>query len=145
LRATQAIEAGADLVLLGHLPDQPRLLAELATRYRQESLERIDAARGRLRRRLPDFGIIGAAEHLELAQQIAERAVTVTRGASKLPLVAGGAAELALITMPHGDLTPADTSSAIEPRLERQLRSRHRGLRVVSLPPAAGRSTTEAT
>ncbi|MEX2541323.1 MAG: beta-N-acetylhexosaminidase [Trueperaceae bacterium] len=139
VRVGQALEAGADLVLLGHLPEQQELLKRFATRYRRPSLERIERARSELPPELPDFGTIGRREHRELAQAIAERAVTVVRGAGSLPLVISSDELLGLVVVEAGDLSPADTSSGVELQFARQVRERHAHLNMTTLPYGAGR------
>jgi beta-N-acetylhexosaminidase len=78
----------------------------------------------------PDLSIVGCAEHRALSRELAERSVTLVRGApgeGGRP-VAGGmppahARILAIMPQPT-DLTPADTSSTVPPGLGRALRTR---------------------
>jgi hypothetical protein len=123
--------------MLGHLPEQPRLLRDLAPLFRTTSLARIEAARAKLPRRLPEYDVVGSDEHLEVAQSIADHSVTVTAGADRLPLTVIPDEGLALVSTPHGNATPADSSAAVELRLEQQLRARHPALRHVCLPEGA--------
>lgn len=129
LRAREALDAGADLVMLGHLPDQAELLRALEPHYRRASLERIAGARRRLPRDLPRLESIGNGRGL--AQEIADRAVTLVRGSGQLPLRLEPEERLGLILPRVGDLTPADSSSRVELRLPEQLRARHPNLEVV--------------
>lgn len=138
-RALQAIRAGADLVLLGHLPDQERLIDELEPHFRRASLARIDEARAALRSGFPDPGILGCREHLDLAQEIADRAVTVVRGGEQLPLSLSREEELGLLLVLAGDLSPADSSASVEQALGRQLRTRHPRVTEVMVPADSSR------
>jgi beta-N-acetylhexosaminidase len=77
----------------------------------------------------PDLSIVGCADHLALATELAERSITLVRDPSGLlPLMPSGANMgsrrgpiLAVMPRP-ADLTPADTSSTVAPGLAAALR-----------------------
>jgi beta-N-acetylhexosaminidase len=68
----------------------------------------------------PDLSIVGCAEHRALSRELTERSITAVRGAPRLP---ARASILSVMPQPT-DLTPADTSSMVEPGLGRALRTR---------------------
>jgi beta-N-acetylhexosaminidase len=71
----------------------------------------------------PDLAVVGGAQHRALSRTLAERALTrLDRGEGDLRL-ARTTRLLAVMPEP-GDLTPADTSSAVEPGLACALRTR---------------------
>lgn len=94
---------------------------------------------GRLRQWLsgfaaPDFSIVGCAEHAVLAQEVARRSVTLVRDAANiLPLTSQGRL-LAVMPRPV-DLTPADTSSLVEPGLASALRRHHPDVTEIVISP----------
>jgi beta-N-acetylhexosaminidase len=68
----------------------------------------------------PDLDVVGCDDHRALSRELAERSMTLVRGNPVLP---GDARIIAIMPRPT-DLTPADTSSTIEPGLGRALRTR---------------------
>ncbi len=75
---------------------------------------------------VPDMGVVGSAEHRALADEIAERSVTLVRDeAHQLPLRPSSEARLAVVTPRPEDLTPADTSSYVTPTLAAAIRRYH--------------------
>jgi beta-N-acetylhexosaminidase len=117
----ETLSAGADLVLygpgqLGRLPetspaDSPRLASLLDW--------------------LGDDGepsVVAEASHLELASELAARSITLVRDdAGTLPLRPGPDDRI-LTVMPRPiDLTPADTSSYVDPGLAAAVRMFHQG------------------
>ena len=133
-----ALEAGADLVLLGHLPGQMELIRDLAPLARPAAQARIAALRAQADRPLPDFDVIGCAAHQQIAQTIADRAITLVRDAGRLPLRLAPDAEIVVITPEPVDLTPADTSSHVTIALADAIRQRHPRTRAYELPHRAG-------
>jgi beta-N-acetylhexosaminidase len=85
----------------------------------RRSATRITRLRRRLRRRRrPDLAVLRSAEHLALARELAERSVTLVRDEDGLLPVDPAAHRRVLAVMPAPrDLTPADTSSFVEPGL----------------------------
>jgi beta-N-acetylhexosaminidase len=74
----------------------------------------------------PPLEIIGCADHRGLAEEIAERSVTLVRdSARRLPLRLDSNARVAVILPQPQDLTPADTSSYETPSLAPALRAYH--------------------
>lgn len=70
--------------------------------------------------------VVGCSEHQQLAREVAQRAITLVRNdQALLPLRLDPDDRIALV-MPHpGDLTPADTSSYVQPGLAAALRHYH--------------------
>lgn len=123
-RARRALQAGADLAMLGHLPDQQRLVEEL-TRYADpESQARILEVRRRLPAALPPLSVLASPEHLDTARLSSEAAVTAVRGDPCLR----SDARVLLISVEAGDLTPAETAASSRPLLAEQLRQRGRAV-----------------
>lgn len=128
---TGAIDAGADLILLGHLPDQMGLNQATRTRVNAASLARIRAARERLPRELPPLSIVGCEAHRQLERTIAERSITRVKGDPVLRL---GPDDLIVVITPEPrDLTPADTSSSVHIELADAIRARHAQVRALQL------------
>ncbi len=119
-RARRAVEAGADLAMLGHLPDQEELVARLSSYVDPVSAERVMEVRRRLPAVLPPFSVLEAAEHLEVARFSSEAAITAVRGDPRLK----GLQRVLLVSVAAGDLTPAETAAGQKLKLGDQLRSR---------------------
>ncbi len=107
------LAAGADLLLYGPaqagmLPGTPALesprLAELMS-----WLSGFDS---------PDLSVVGSAEHVALAREVAERSITLVRDETGLLPIRPSTGTRLLAVMPQPrDLTPADTSSLVRPGL----------------------------
>lgn len=106
-----ALQAGADLVMLGHLPDQLALAAKVAPFGNPESAARVMAARESLSRELLPFEVLGSDEHQAVAQAIADAAVTIVRSQ---PRSIRPGASITVITPKPVNLTPADTSAMVK-------------------------------
>lgn len=119
-RARLAVGAGADLALLGHLPDQPAIVRALAAETEPASAARVAAVRRRLPTELPPLSLVGCAEHQALARETAEAAVTAVRGDPRLK----ERERLLVVSVQAGELTPAETTDPGGPRLAAQLRAR---------------------
>lgn len=132
-RAGDAVAAGNDLVLLGHLEDQAQLVSGLESRFSAPALARIDLARRALPVQLPSLDVVGSTEHRQVAQEIADAAITVVRSGN-LPLRPEPEDEIAVVTVRAGDLTPADTSSAVRIRFADQVTARHPRTVALDLP-----------
>jgi beta-N-acetylhexosaminidase len=135
--ARRAIEAGADLVLMAHLPDQLELGHQLAHLARPGALARIQTLRERAAHPLPPLEQVGCAEHLQIAQAIADRSITLVRDSGNLPLRPGADDLLVVITPQPVDLTPADTSSRVRIGLAGAIRRRHARTLAIELPNRA--------
>ncbi|HVO44509.1 MAG TPA: glycoside hydrolase family 3 C-terminal domain-containing protein, partial [Aggregatilineales bacterium] len=127
----------ADLVIMGHLPDQMALHQSLRSMTRPESLARIQSARLKTPASLPPLEVVGCADHQRIAQTIADRSITIVRYEGQLPLHPGPDDRIAVITPTPTDLTPADTSSRVEILLAEAIRQRHPKVVAFELPPQA--------
>ena len=129
-----ALSAGLDLLLCA--PD-PAARARIEEGLRHAARRRLlepSAALERiapLRRwtggfEQPELAVVGCAEHLALAREVAERSMTLVRDRDGLlPLqLAAGTRMLSVMPRPM-DLTPADTSSLVAPGLAASLRRHH--------------------
>jgi len=132
-----ALRAGVDLLLLTKDREtQKRIRAGLDLAFRRgllnkrqvaASIQRITSFKQSIEKPIqPDLGIVGCKQHQELAQQVANQAITLVRNGDRLlPLRLASDARIAAI-MPHPkDLTPADTSSTVTPTLAKALRNYH--------------------
>jgi beta-N-acetylhexosaminidase len=119
-----AINAGADVIMMGHLPDQFTMHAQVQDIQNTASVERIQAARRRIPRQRPPLGSVGNQAHQAIAQEIADKSITLVRG-ENLPLKISPEAMIAVITPHPEDLTPADTSSKVRISLPDAIRRRH--------------------
>ena len=135
--ALRAVNAGADLLLMGGEMDaQERVFDALKQAELDGKLDdlEVDASQARiaaLRRSLPvaplDLGRVGSPEHLAVAQEIAEKSITlVCDDANILPLRLDANERVALVMPVPVDMTPADTSSSVKPQLGKALRIYHR-------------------
>lgn len=136
--------AGIDLVLMGHIPDQLSLIPQTAHLLNAESAARIQTYRERLPRELPPLEVVGGLEHRQIAQDIADHAVTVVRGHARLPLRPEAEDRVVVITVQSADLTPADTSSKVRVGLASAVRSRHSQTESVEIPVNASAATINA-
>ncbi len=121
-----ALNAGADLILLGHLEGQLEMMEQFAGMVNAESIARIEAAQRQMITELPDLSIVGCEEHRTIAQTIADRSITVVHDKRQLlPLQADSIRKIAVITPKPVNLTPADTSSRVQIELANAIRKRH--------------------
>ena len=121
---TRALQAGLDLILLGHIPDQLQLHESMKAYSNPVSVKRIQDARSQLRKEHPPLRVVGCKEHQDIAQAIADASITAVRSA-QLPLKPTSEQHIAVITPQPADLTPADTSSQVKIRLVEHVRARH--------------------
>jgi beta-N-acetylhexosaminidase len=145
-----ALRAGVDLLLT---MDDPTARARLEGGLRQiagrELLDADEMATSRARLAGlhawlagfddPDPSVIRSADHLDLAPEVARRSITVVRDDDGLVPLRHEVGRRVLAVMPRpADLTPADTSSYVEPGLARALRRYQEDVDeiVVSLPPS---------
>lgn len=135
---TAAMQAGVDLVLLGHLQDQLRLNAALKSTQRPGAQARIQSVQAALPTEFPSLDVVGCGAHQEIAQQIADEAVTVVRDRThQLPLAPAPDDEILVITVQPENLTPADTSAAATIQLADYVRQRHRHTCQMTIPRGA--------
>ena len=88
----------------------------------------------------PETSEIGSAAHRVLADELARRSVTLVRDdGNLLPLRLGAGDEVFAVMPQPADLTPADTSSTIEPGLADAIRRHHPRVtpHIVTQDPAA--------
>ncbi|MCB9009627.1 MAG: glycoside hydrolase family 3 C-terminal domain-containing protein [Ardenticatenaceae bacterium] len=146
-----AVRAEVDLLLLTSSAEvQERLYAGLQlalsrglidATHLQPSLARIMALKrwvGQMPQ--PLLEVVGCAEHQALAQEVANRSITLVRNeANLLPLRLESDAKIAVIMPQPKDLTPADTSSFITPTLATAVRAHHPHVDefITSHPPTA--------
>jgi beta-N-acetylhexosaminidase len=142
--AVRAAAAGADLLLLTSNPDDQRCVHKSLSQAIQrgqldheatfKSVERILSLKQWLARQprssagqsQPDLSVVGCAAHQAVAAEIAERSVTLIRDdVGLLPLLLKSEERIAAIVPKPIDLTPADTSSYVTPRLAAALRQYH--------------------
>jgi beta-N-acetylhexosaminidase len=148
--AVAALRAGED-VLLG-TPDEAalqRLEEGILQAQRRGFIDADDDAAakrrlGELRRWLgryeqPPLDVVGCGEHQALAAELAQRSITLVRNDDRLlPLKPGADARIAVVQSMPADLTPADTSSTVQPTLASALRRRLADVEEVLLPAAPG-------
>lgn len=132
-----ALQAGADLVLLGHLPEQIELTREMLPLYNPASLERIAGARASLPQTYPALEVVGCTEHQQIAQAIADASITVVRDNQRLPLHPTPETTIAVISVCPVNLTPADTSSSVQINLAKAVLERHTRVTALELPYGA--------
>jgi beta-N-acetylhexosaminidase len=135
--ALAAAAAGIDLLLLKGdaliQHDVYNALLQAVARALLDPADTLASARRvlALKRRLanrpqPSIDVVGAAEHQALAQEVAERSVTLVRDtAGLLPLRLSPDARIAAVFPQPVDLTPADTSSYVACSLADRLRAYH--------------------
>ncbi|MBL8146205.1 MAG: glycoside hydrolase family 3 protein [Anaerolineae bacterium] len=133
-----ALNAGVDLVLLAHLPNQMALDAALANLRNPASEARILKARQAIPRELPALSLLGSAEHAAIAQEIADQSITLVRnGQQQLPLQAGEDETIVVVVPRPANLTPADTSALVQIALADAIRARHARTVALELPRSA--------
>jgi beta-N-acetylhexosaminidase len=154
--ALRAVNAGADLLLLTSDPqDQERVYRALlqaahdSTLDQEETLasvKRILALKQWLSGQTqPELSQVGCAEHRKIADEIAERSITLVRDQTGLlPIRLDPDRRIAVIVPQPQDLTPADTSSYVVPALATSLREYHANVDEFSIPYAPGDSEISA-
>lgn len=135
--ALRAVAAGVDLLLLTSDPaDQRRVFTSLQTAAQEGALDAEETMKSidrilSLKRWLagfsqPDLSVVGCADHLAVADAIAEKSITLVRDQHRLlPLRLRPDQRVAVMQFKPADLTPADTSSYITPGLAAALRLYH--------------------
>jgi len=137
IEALAALNAGVDLLLF-NLSSPEREVAYLAALQAArrgllspervlESADRILGLKDWLKAcEQPPLSVIRSEEHLALADEIAEKSVTLVRDqAKRLPLALPPSARVAVVLPRPKDLTPADTSSYLVPSIAASLRCLH--------------------
>jgi beta-N-acetylhexosaminidase len=132
-----AVAAGIDLLLFNH--DLSRVepaftnLVQAARRGLlsadeiHASARRILALKNWIKRQPQEpLAVIGCKEHLQLAQEVARKSITLVRDTTRqLPLRVAAKERIAVAIPRPQDLTPADTSSYVKPALADALRRYH--------------------
>jgi beta-N-acetylhexosaminidase len=137
LAVKMALLAGVDLALMGHLPDQMGMNERLRSLEDAASVRRIMDVRRQLPRTMLPLDVVGCAEHQAIAQEIADRSITLVRDQDQvLPLRPAADETLAVITVRPADLTPADTSSAVTVGLHTAIAARHPRVLHLEIPHA---------
>ncbi len=126
----RAAQAGADLLLVTSDPqDQTRAYEALlqGAQSGQLTADELNASVARIARlkqwlaensSTPDLSVVRSAEHMQIADEIAERSITLVRDENKyLPIQLQADQRIAVIVPIPENLTPADTSSYIRPKL----------------------------
>jgi beta-N-acetylhexosaminidase len=134
----RAAQAGADILLMTTDPqDQARAFealvqgaksGELSPEKLQASVDRITQLKDWLVEHAtsPDLSVIQSVEHMQVANEIAEKSITLVRDEKKyLPIKLESGKRIAVIIPVPQDLTPADTSSYIQPKLAESIREYH--------------------
>ncbi len=136
--AVRAAAAGADLLLVTSDPiDQARVHSALLRAAQNGALnqselfasaQRILDLKSWLAHQppAPDLSAIRCAAHMQVADEIAEKSITLVRDrAGLLPLRLTSDQRIAVILPKPLDLTPADTSSYVTPKLAEAFRQYH--------------------
>ncbi|MBN2678351.1 MAG: hypothetical protein JXR32_09870, partial [Anaerolineaceae bacterium] len=151
--ALRSLKAGVDLLLVGaDTQDQGRIHETLLNARQsgaltdpemQASLARISHLKDWLGRQAPPPGldVLQCADHQRIAQEIAARAITLVQDRqNRLPIRLEPEKKIAVVVPQPRDLTPADTSSYVQPRLAENLRAYHPRLEEISIPLDPGES-----
>lgn len=109
-RAAKALAAGADLAMLGHLPNQERIVEALTRADLPEARARLASVRAALSTEVPTLADVDWDEHARVAAEMARAAVTLVASPSwrPKPLVSGE--RIVVISVSAGNLTPAETA-----------------------------------
>ncbi len=145
--ALRAVNAGADLLLMTVDPaDYARVQSTLAAALRdgtwpepivRRSAARVAALKDWLRAAppAPDLGVVGCAAHRRVAEEIAAASMTLVRDdPRRLPLRLRSDQRAVVIMPQPRDLTPADTSSYLRPKLADALRAYHPNVEEIIVP-----------
>jgi beta-N-acetylhexosaminidase len=123
-----ALRAGVDLALIGHLENPFHIMEEIVNLRlgNTGASRRITAARHALPTERPSLDVVGCDEHQQIAQEIADLSITVVKANGSLPLHLPADAKIAVLVQEFDRLTPADTSDRIDPAgLYRAVLKRH--------------------
>jgi len=132
----QAMNAGVDMLLLGHLMnrDQLPLISITQPLLNPASVSRIRTAQARVGQVMPSLDVVGSRDHQKIVAEIAQKAITLARDTeSLLPLRLSPEARIAVVTAQPVNLTPADTSAQAQIGLADAIRQRHGGVQALQL------------
>lgn len=149
--AVRAAQAGADLLLITSSASDQQLVhssllraaqnGSLAVDNLDKSVKRISSLKRWIEKQpsAPDLNVVGCRDHLKVADEIAMRSITLVRDqAGLLPLRLTTSRRIAVVVPRPVDLTPADTSSYITPRLAEAVRRYHPLVDEFVIPHAPG-------
>ena len=154
--AIAAIRAGEDLLLgtpnaeliqrVEQGLEQAEVRGLIDARGHEDSIRRLGATRRWLSGYdQPALDVVACAEHVALAHEWAERAVTLVRNDDGLvPIRLPPDARVAAIQPLPQNMTPADTSAAVAPRLAETIRDRHPATDEYVVEPSPGESEIAA-
>ncbi len=150
----KAANAGIDILLIAADPaDHKRAWQGLTRSYQydlpfrvacEHSAERIANLKSWLasHKTSPGLEVLGCSEHMDVANEIAERSVTLVRNDAKLiPLSINSDQRIVVIIPRPADLTPADTSSYVMPALTSSVRQYHTNVGEIIIPFAPNAET----
>jgi beta-N-acetylhexosaminidase len=136
--ALRAAQAGADLLLVtSDALDQTRVYESLLTAVQTGALgmDELEASVTRISRlkkwlsenkTTQDLSVIQSVEHMSVADEIAEKSITlVCDHSSVLPIKLESDKRIGVVVPVPQDLTPADTSSYVMPKLADSIRAYH--------------------
>ncbi|WKZ34283.1 MAG: glycoside hydrolase family 3 N-terminal domain-containing protein [Anaerolineales bacterium] len=136
--ALRAAKAGADLLLVTSDPlDQTRVYESLLNavqtgKFGMDELNASIARIAQLKKWLcgqppaPELDVIQSAVHKKIADEIAEKSITLVRDHSRLlPIRLESDKRIAVVIPAPQDLTPADTSSYVMPKLADSIHAYH--------------------
>ncbi len=136
--ALRAAQAGADLLLItSDSQDHTRAFEALvwgahtgaiSTNHLQASVDRIHRLKNWIAQNgtSPDLSVLQSVEHMQIADEIAEKSITLVRDEGRLlPIRLGEDKRIVVVIPTPQDLTPADTSSYIRPKLAESIREYH--------------------
>jgi beta-N-acetylhexosaminidase len=146
-----AIDAGVDLLLTAADPAARESIERVLIegRFDADAMAASERRLATLRAWLasfgppPDIDVVGSADHLALAAELAARSITLVRDPGGL--VGRPVKRRVLAVMPRPtDLTPADTSSTVAPGLTPALRRYHRDVDEVTVEVEPDRASIDA-
>jgi beta-N-acetylhexosaminidase len=115
------LAAGADLLLYG-----PAQIGSLPAWHGESNPRVVELMTWLSHGEQPPLEMVGCSEHQELAATLARRSITLVRNDGLLPLRLGSDDRILAVMPQPTDLTPADTSSLVQPGLATAIRARHR-------------------
>ncbi len=114
-RAAKALAAGADLAMLGHLPNQERIVADLTVADLPEARDRLARVRAALSTEVPAIADVDWDAHAAAAVAMARAAVALVAAPGWRPKPVTKGEKLVVITVSAGNLTPAETAGGVGP------------------------------
>ncbi|HEY3428098.1 MAG TPA: glycoside hydrolase family 3 N-terminal domain-containing protein, partial [Acidimicrobiia bacterium] len=111
--------AGADLLLYG-----PAQIGSLPAWHGEGNRRVVELMTWLSQWEQPPIETVGCSEHQDLAATLARRSVTLVRNDGILPLRLGSDDRILAVMPQPTDLTPADTSSLVQPGLAAAIRAR---------------------